>query len=178
MDINEQYAIAIQGDRIEREKLFEALSVRFRLFLYQRIRVEADAQDIAQEALATIAAAFDQVTIETSFAAWAYKVLENKIFTFVKKDRKRKVEISADGDDGSFPATWGADPSVKQQLLECLRKICEVNGRYARVLNLHYLGFTTDEICDRMRLSRTNSYVILSRARLVLKGCLEKGTVE
>jgi DNA-directed RNA polymerase specialized sigma24 family protein len=58
--------------------------------------------------------------------------------------------------------------------MDCFRKICRSNNRHARVLNLHYQGFTTVEICRRLDISENNLYVLLSRARRALELCLGK----
>jgi DNA-directed RNA polymerase specialized sigma24 family protein len=47
-----------------------------------------------------------------------------------------------------------------------------VNPRYARVLNLIHLGYNTEEICRRMKLTRSNLYSIVSRARALLSDCV------
>ena len=103
-------------------------------------------------------------------------MLDNKILSWIKKRRKLALETEIEDDMPAQP--WGADPDLKNQLLDCLRQLCETNSRYARTLTLHYQGFGTDDICDRMKVSKTNSYAILCRARALLKKCLEKGTVE
>ena len=65
--------------------------------------------------------------------------------------------------------------ALERQLLDCLRALNRSNGRHARILNLHYQGYSVEEICRRLSLTRTNFYTILSRARTILLACLEKG---
>jgi len=57
-------------------------------------------------------------------------------------------------------------------LVECLRELIRGFPRYARVLNLVQQGYGTEEICERMTISRNNLYVLLSRGRKVLKDCI------
>ncbi len=71
-----------------------------------------------------------------------------------------------------------ADESLERQLLDCLKKLYAVNHRHARILNLHYLGFTVAEICQRLEVTRNNLYSLLFRARTKLADCLETGEVE
>jgi DNA-directed RNA polymerase specialized sigma24 family protein len=47
-------------------------------------------------------------------------------------------------------------------------------GRHARILVMKYQGYRTAEICERMSITPNNLYVTLSRARAMLKACLEK----
>ena len=69
------------------------------------------------------------------------------------------------------------DPDLKRRLLGCLQKICRQNVRYARILNLHYQGYKTGEVCGRMDVRPATLYSVLSRARSMLEDCLEKGDV-
>ena len=70
---------------------------------------------------------------------------------------------------------WTPEPGLKMHLLDCLNKVGRTSRRYARILNLHHLGFTREEICDRLDLTRNQSYAVMSRARAMLRDCLEKG---
>jgi len=54
VDINALHSAASRGDSQAEERLFEGLSARFRLFVRQRIRNQADAEEVVQETLMTI----------------------------------------------------------------------------------------------------------------------------
>ncbi|MDH4034538.1 MAG: hypothetical protein OEV80_12145, partial [candidate division Zixibacteria bacterium] len=75
------------------------------------------------------------------------------------------------------PASEDFDPALKRRLLDCLKKIRSTNLRYARILNLQYQGFDTEDVCRRLAVTRSNLYSLLSRARTVLELCLEEGGV-
>ena len=66
---------------------------------------------------------------------------------------------------------------LKEQLLFCLERVGQSNRRYARILNLYYQGYTTDEVCLRLGINANHSYVALWRARSLLEICLEKGDI-
>ncbi len=70
------------------------------------------------------------------------------------------------------------DPEVRRRLLSCLEKVAGANLRYAEVLRLTYEGYDTESICRNLKIKPNNLYVILSRARMMLKKCLKKGTIE
>jgi DNA-directed RNA polymerase specialized sigma24 family protein len=63
------------------------------------------------------------------------------------------------------------------RLLACLKKICLANRRYARIINLHQLGYSRVDICGRLEMTLEQSYVVMSRARAMLKECLDKGEI-
>ena len=81
-------------------------------------------------------------------------------------------------EDNNPDRSSATDPSFKRRLLDCLKKVNQTNTRHARILNLHYQGYTVTDICGKFKITRNNVYIILSRARLMLKVCLEKGDVE
>ena len=179
LDINKLYKLACEGDPHGVERLFENLSARFRLFARQRIRDGLDAEDVVQDALATILKEYRSVTVKVSFAAWAYKVLDNRILGYIQGKRRRADRVGrvTEGDCGSMAGYVNTQPDLKRRLLECLQKIGRANMRYARILTLHYQGYTTKEICKKLQLTRSNFYSVLSRARSMLEICLEKGDV-
>ena len=114
------------------------------------------------------------MVFETSFSAWAYRVLSFKIQDHVKRARTRRRldEQLAEGTDRNPSAP--ADQQLLARLISCFRKVSRSNPRHARILNLHYQGYSTREICEKMSISSNNLYVVLSRARKALESCLEK----
>ena len=179
MNLNDLYKNSESGDKKAEDKLFQYLSERFEQFAKRRIWDQENAKEIAQDALMLIAAEYKSISFEISFQAWAYKVLDNKILNYIKKKRQRgdRVVTVADvGDIGN--GLTDADPILRRQLLDCLRKVGQVNRRHARIIDLHYLGYKTKEICDRLKLSSNGFYIILHRARKMLEKCLETGEVK
>lgn len=178
MNINQLHKLANSGDMAAEGRLFEQLTARFRLIAQQRIQDNIDAEETTQEALTTVAEKFKGINFEVSFAAWAQRVLENKILYYYRT-KSRKKDIAADEAMlDSHSETINSDPVVKVKLMDCFKKINEANNRYARILNLNYQGFEVSEICKKMSITRTNLYSILSRARSLLMLCLEKGDIK
>lgn len=180
MDINTLHSNACKGDDRAVKELFEVLSSRFRLFTHLKIQNRADAEEVVQEALMTIHAEYSNITFRTSFSAWACKVLDNRILYYLRR-RQREKQRMAQGinpSQDSMEMSVGADPDLKRRLLGCLQSVCRRNIRYARILNLHYLGYKTDEICARMNVRAETLYSALSKARSMLEDCLEKGDVK
>ena len=169
---------AREGDSQAERELFDRLGARFRLFARQRIRCQEDCEDIVQEALKTVFEKYRTVEFETSFTAWAYRVLTNKIMTHVRSSGVRNRAREQIEAENSAAPQGDDDELLETRLLDCLRKLHAGFPRHARVLNLTYQGFDVSEICRRMNLTRTNLYAILSRARSKLQRCLEEGDVE
>ncbi|UCD95583.1 MAG: sigma-70 family RNA polymerase sigma factor [Candidatus Zixiibacteriota bacterium] len=174
MSINTLYESAINGGTVEEKRLFDTLSVTFRLIAYQRIQNRDDADEIIQESLLNIAKNYAGMDFTVSFSAWAYKVLSNEMLRYYRNKKRRGFKVDEDPEDANLGASWKPDPTLEPSLIKCLKKMCRANSRYARILNLKFQGYDTDDICKRLVIKSNNLYVILSRARSMLKECLEK----
>ncbi len=174
MNINQYYLDAINGGLKEENELFQKLFEIFRAIAYQSIRNKEDADDVAQSSLMRVAGKYKNMAFDLSFSAYAYKILTNSIAGYFQKlkrtnelsDPRRPEEIMGVG--------WSSEPIFEQKLLDCLKNIYGANLRYARILCLKYQGFHVNEICQRLNISANNLYIILSRARSMLKKCLEE----
>ena len=178
MDINELHQAARRGDKSLEKQLFDKLSVRFHLFLNHRVNSNEDIEDIIQTALLKIAREYKDIEITRSFSAWAYKVLVNVYLNYYKKRQTRRGKQVMLLDYDAVSGGWTPDPHFEKVLIDCLRKISTGNNRYARILNFFYQGFSTEEVCRKLKISSANAYVILARARSLLKTCLEKGDIK
>lgn len=177
MEIEALYNELSEGNRDAKDKLFERLSVRFGFFAGQRIWSKQDAEEVAQTALMIVLKKCEGLRIETSFTAWAHKVLEYEILRYFKKKAMKESRFGQLVDENHPSVDWDVDPALQMRLLECLRKIGAKNRNYARILNLHYQGYSVVEVTDKLGMTANNSYVVLSRARSLLVNCLEEGDV-
>ncbi len=177
MKINNLYKLALNGDKTSVDNLFQSLSERFHIFVQNRIWDENDIEDLVQDTLMTVNEKYRQLESEANFAAWAYKVLKNNMLNYFRTQKyksHREVE-TANGYDP--PSPWYSDPLLETKIKECLQKISRAKIRYVQVLDLHYQGYTVDEICSQLKISSNAMYISLSRARSLLKLCLEKGDI-
>jgi len=173
-DLNGLFQAARTGDRAAENTLMQHLTVSFRLFTQHRLWSEPDTEEVVQDALLTIATKYRDVEIESSFAGWAYRVLQNKIMDYVKKRSTRRRLDEQWNRDGQERAAVTPDPDLRSRLIDCFRKLARRNSRHARILNLHYQGFASPEICRKLGITENNLYVLLSRARRALELCLGK----
>jgi RNA polymerase sigma factor (sigma-70 family) len=178
MDINELQNRAIDGDKIAEERLFRNLRDKFALIVQHRISDPEACQDVVQDALTTIADKHSSISFETSFAAWAYRVMENKVLQYYRSaGTERKRHARMDLVEHRMAAN-DLRPETKRRFLQCLRKVVGVNRRFARVLNLRYQGYSIEEICERMGITRNATYNLLSRGRRMLRECLQERRVD
>ena len=125
----------------------------------------------------TILKKYRKIEFKTSFSAWAHRVLNNKILDFHKIKSSHLKKLEEIYETGNSSPLRNKDNTLEQSLLDCLKQINAAYRRHARVLNLHYQGFKVAEICSKLKVTRTNLYSILSRARNMLETCLEKGDI-
>lgn len=148
------------------------------MILQHKVMNAEDADDVLQNTLMTIAGKYREIEFEVSFSAWAYKVLEINILAHYRKkgsERKRSGEIPENSDSS---AAITPDPELKRRLLDCLRKLNESNIRHARILNFSYQGYDMDQICEKLKTTKTAAYILLSRARAKLKICINTGSMD
>lgn len=172
MDINSLYLTARGGDKAAEERLFAVLAVRFGILVNHKVWNEQDAEDVAQNALAVVAREYKQTDISVSFAAWAYKVLDNRILSYLKGKKQRPDEY-----DNDPPESMQSEPMLKMKLLDCVKRVRRANLKYGQAVLLHYQWYTTSEVCAKLGVTTQNFYMILSRARAMLKRCLETGEI-
>ena len=165
---------AISGDSAAEKQLFEKLLVRFQYLAKLKIG-EEHSQDLAQDACMTVFEKYKTEQFTVSFEAWANGVLRMKAGNYLQKKRRmagREEDLEGFSDVGVAPA----DADLKRFLMECLRRLVDTGGQYAQVLKMAYEGHASGEICGALGITSSNYYVILSRGRSLLKGCLhEKG---
>jgi RNA polymerase sigma-70 factor (ECF subfamily) len=172
--INFLFEKAKNNDSKAVNELFEYLNVSFRLFLQSRSIEKQDSEDILQSVMLTISAKYRDLVSSHNFSGWAYAVLKNKLYDFYKSKRSSKIQNVGKRNFAEEFSAATSNPLLLMQLKQCLSKISEKNLRYMRILNLCYLGHSKEEICNKLKITPNNFYVILSRARAMLKKCLER----
>ena len=138
------------------------------------------------------------LSAEASFAGrsnlrtWLTGILKHKIVDTIRRQSRDRpaADLQTDGDKAEFDALfdqrghWDEAPDAWQQpegalqqkqflaaLEACLRDLPE---RTARVfLMREHLGLDTPEICKELGISATHCWVMLHRARMALRLCLE-----
>ncbi len=164
-------------------------------FARLQLRDDASAEDAVQEALAAAITGQNQFNNRAQLKTWVFAILKNKIIDIIR-ERARSPgtataadEIPEDAyddlfDKGGFwqgdtrPSSWG-DPessfSSQQfwQIFEiCLTRLPENTARVFMMREM--LGLDTEDICKELAISSTNCWVVLHRARMGLRLCLEE----
>ena len=175
----------------------ELVSLRRDMLKFARLQLrdDASAEDAVQDALAAALSGQKQFNSRAQLKTWVFAILKNKIIDIIR-ERVRSPgtamavdEIPEDAYDDLFneksywqedtrPSSWG-DPessfSSQQfwQVFEiCLTRLPENTARVFMMREM--LGFETEEICKELAISPTNCWVVLHRARMGLRLCLDE----
>ena len=156
-----------------------------------QLRDTAAAEDAVQDALLAALAAEASFAGRSNLRTWLTGILKHKIVdTIRRQSRDRPAQEAGEIEDGEFDALfderghWQEAPDAWQQpegslqqkqflaaLEACLRDLPE---RTARVFMMReHLGLDTSEICKELGITTTHCWVMLHRARMALRLCLE-----
>ncbi len=158
--------------------LFKALTVRFTVIARKRIWDRQDAEEIVQDALMAVFANFKEAHIKGPFAAWAHKVLQHKVLNYYRSKSRHDKKFSTTDCLDLVSGKFTPDPMLEAELTKCVKKVVAANPRYGRILVLIFQGYSADEICLRLSITKANCYTALSRARSMIKLCLNKGDIK
>ncbi len=161
---------------------------RFALF---RLSNEETARDMVQETLIAAWKAKKNFRGDSSLRTWLVGIMKHKITDLVRKEiRARKLSDALENDptSGMFDKNdhwskpsqgWDDDPEhlySNQQFLSTLQTcVSALPEQHRHVFTLRELnGEDTESVCNACEISSTNLHVIMHRARLALRQCLEK----
>jgi RNA polymerase sigma-70 factor (ECF subfamily) len=160
-------------------------------FALARINDPSAAEDLVQETFLAALVARKNFESRSGVRTWLTAILKHKIVDYFRKNSKEQaredIETIGEAIDSLFdntgqwkikPGKWYVNPmKIYEQkeflkiLYACLAKLPE---RLANAFVLREMeGLSTEEICKALDVSATNSWVMLYRARMGLRGCLE-----
>ena len=164
------------------------------LFRYARRRLFSDelAEDAVQETLLAALKSQEKFAGTSSIRTWLTGILKHKIVDSIRVQAREITAPGGSGEDdqsdweslfdqsGHWVETfrdWG-DPAseleksrIRQALDECFRRL---KPALAQIFSLRELtGLSNEEICNELNITATNAWVMLHRARLSLRECLD-----
>ena len=164
-------------------------------FALGRISDETAAEELVQETFLSGLSAVAAYRGEASERTWLFVILKRKIIDHYRRQaRSPFVPLGTDAgsedagffrpDDGhwrpeAYPQAWNAradDVLTQQDLRETLQH-CQnkLPARHGAVFVLRFVEeLTAEEICAELSLTAANYWVIVHRAKLQLRKCLEK----
>ena len=147
-----------------------------------------------QETLAAALAGRERFSGKSSVRTWLTGILKHKVIDHVRKQAREQPIISggdtgrseadvidslflADGHWREPPSDWG-DPhkALQNKAFLAVFALCAKNlpEKTARVFMMReVLEESTEDICKELKVTSTNCWVMLHRARLSLRECLQ-----
>ena len=170
----------------------EAMRPQLVRFAQLQLRNEALAEDAVQDALMAVLEKPDSFRGQSSLRTYVTGILKFKIIDSLRlASRERQVDtmddesdddaldalFAADGHTREMPRQWGdPDATLEQKDFFRVLEVCldKLPAQAARVFMMReWLELETDEICKELAISASNLWVILYRARLRLRECLD-----
>ena len=160
-------------------------------YAISRVQDPALAEDLVQETFLAALKAREGFEGRSSERTWLTGILKHKIIDSYRKKSTRETPNDAEafqrlvdelfdkvGDWQMGPAKWEVRPDELMErkafwevLNQCLSKL---STRLARIFTMREMdGLSTEEICKVLNVSATNCWVMLYRARMHLRRCLE-----
>ena len=165
-------------------------------FALARIKDPSVAEDLVQETFMAGLGARKNFKGRSTTKTWLIAILKHKIVDHIRKKSREqdsdKLESLTNGVDMSFtdrgtwrhrPTKWTKNPIKlyeQKEFMDILyRCLSELPMRQSEAFILREMdGLSTEEICKELDITATNSWVILYRARMLLRQCLEANWIE
>ena len=149
------------------------------------------AEEIVQETFLAALKSKDAFKGQSSEKTWLFSILKHKIVDHIR--RKKFKEYSINSEDlgktieaffnekerwQAFPVPWNPNPKESQEFRELLdvfyKCLAELPKRHGKAFAYREVdGLTTIEICNIMGVTTTNLSVMLYRARMLLRRCID-----
>lgn len=162
-------------------------------FAMLQLRDESRAEDAVQETLMAAIQGAKRFSGGSSVRTWLIGILKHKIIDHFRK-ASREEPLTTDNEESSFdefdvlfkddghfidpPAAW-ANPEAaldQSEFFEVMERCMQALPKNtARVFMLReIMGTDTDEICTELSITSNNCWVLLYRARMALRECLQQ----
>ena len=162
------------------------------LFRYARLRVldRSDCEELVQETFLAALKGKENFKGGCDFSTWLVGILKHKMMDYFRRQERDQTTPLPDdsivegmfnrfGKWKKFPRRWHIDPqdsAMESEVLPALQRCMEAlpeSQRQAFALSVMD-DQKSEEVCKTLSVSATNLYVLLHRARMRLRDCLEK----
>ncbi|SFU44207.1 sigma-70 family RNA polymerase sigma factor [Halomonas korlensis] len=165
-------------------------------FALMHLRDLSRAEDAVQEALAAALEKDGSFAGRSGYETWVFGILKYKILDAMRAQKRQGTwqPLEDEGDDEAIerqfqqngrwqkdarPSSWGEpEAAFENEHFWRVFDACMIAlpDSAARVFSLRELmGLSTEDICRELGIKENNCWVILHRARLRLRACIEKG---
>jgi RNA polymerase sigma-70 factor (ECF subfamily) len=182
--------------KLNAEKWVDLYSDALFTYVSARVKSISQAEDIVQETFLSAWKARERYNGIASEKNWLYAICKNKIIDYYRKASTNKEVLAGNdddedyffGDDGHFekdkaPLNWTINNSnsIESKEFYSILKKCKtkLNETQHAVFTMKYLeDIDTNEICETLSITVQNYWVLIHRAKLHLRTCLEKNWIK
>jgi len=162
-------------------------------FAMSRVYDQVVAEDLVQETFLSGVKAKDTFLGKSSVKTWLTSILKRKIIDYYRKNSRNKEDKLLDDDntfqregilkghweDGHLPNNWQMKDDAALETKEfygilsnCLSKLPQKMAATFTMKELE--DYTTDEVCKELDITTSNLWVLMHRAKVQLRECIEK----
>jgi RNA polymerase sigma-70 factor (ECF subfamily) len=150
-----------------------------------QLRDRHAAEDCVQETLVAALAGEASFGGRSNLRTWLTGILKHKIVDAIRRKSRdpeplpETAEFDALFDEtghwGEPPTAWPESSLEQKQFFAVLEKcLAGLPAKTAQAFMMReHMGFETDEICKELSVTPTHCWVLLYRARMALKECLQ-----
>lgn len=169
----------------------EALRPQLMRYARSQLRHDAWAEDAVQDTLLAALEKPQSFAGQSQLRTWLVGILKHKLVDQLRRQH-REAALPGEGDDADIdellfdvqghwveaPADWSSMPDAalgQRQFLAvldaCVERLPPTQGRV--FLMREWLELDSDEVCQTLAITPANLWVMLHRARLRLRECLQ-----
>ncbi len=161
-------------------------------YAYFRVQSKEISQDLVQETFISALKAKDSFRGESSELTWLLAILKRKVIDHYRKASTSREKLESEyklpfRDEGLFEGHWlkgrqpenwskGADEQLNQEEFSEILQLCLslLPKKWRSVFILKFMEeLSSEEVCKETGCSSSNFWVIMHRARLKLRECIE-----
>jgi RNA polymerase sigma-70 factor (TIGR02943 family) len=159
-----------------------------------RINNKQMAEDLVQDTFLSAWKARETYKSDASEKNWLFAICKNKIIDYYRKNKGNYTHMGKDDSDSYFnsedhwtgekqPNDWGINGIAHMEKKEfyqafaiCKQKLKDVQQQ---VFILKYMeDVDSDQICKILGITASNYWILIHRAKLNLRSCLEKNWIK
>jgi RNA polymerase sigma-70 factor (ECF subfamily) len=160
-------------------------------FALQRVRDAGVAEELVQETFLAAMRGRDRFKGQSTEKTWLFGILKHKIVDHYRRRKYDRSDVNIEelaettdeffSDNGKWrirPTSWDTNPVKAYEQKEFMDTFYQCLSRMPQRLadafvHREVVGLSTEEICKVMDITASNCWVMLYRARMLLRRCLE-----
>ncbi|MGZ3905013.1 MAG: sigma-70 family RNA polymerase sigma factor [Bacteroidia bacterium] len=195
---------SVASNKLSPEKWVDNYADYLYTYAYMRVNDEDEARDLVQDTFLSALKAQNSYKGEASEKTWLVSILKRKVIDLYRKNAVRKNESFEESEqykvayghyfteEGFIPGEWQKNNAPKQWNVDAGSNL--ESGEFSKILKAclgklpktwssvftlkHVEEESSEKICKELDITPSNYWVILHRAKLQMRECLEKNWIK